>query len=79
MWTGPLQSAGAFREWLHDPPSLVWPNDRSWFVGIPINSREIAVAGSTPTIATVLANPELKARRANADDELDGDDEARIV
>jgi hypothetical protein len=29
LWTGPLRSAMAFRQ----EPSLIWPEDRSWFIG----------------------------------------------
>ena len=73
LWTGPLRSALAFRHQSF-PPSLVWPEDRSWFVGAPIWTNEIAVAGSDDAIAAVLSDPGLLARTATTDDELDIDD-----
>jgi hypothetical protein len=58
----------------HDPPSLVWPEDRSWFVGVPIYTNEIAVAGTTVVIDALMADPQLSARRVTPDDVLDTDD-----
>jgi hypothetical protein len=72
LWTGPLGSATAFRH--HDPPSLIWPEDRSWFVGAPIYTNEIAVAGATVAVDAVVADSRLTARRATPDDVLDSDD-----
>jgi hypothetical protein len=74
VWTGPLRSATAFHEWLHNPPSLIWPDDRSWFVGVPIYTTEIAIAGSLPVIDAIVGDPKLDARRVSADYELEGDD-----
>lgn len=71
LWTGPLRSATALRRQPSCPPSLVWPQDRSWFVGIPIYTREIAVGGTTATVAAVLADPRLRARPAMPATELD--------
>ena len=74
LWTGPLRSAMAFRHEPHNPPSLVWPEDRSWFVGAPIYTNEIAVAGTTAVVHAVVDDPRLNARRATPDDGLDIDD-----
>lgn len=74
LWTGPLGSAMAFAHEPHSPPSLIWPEDRSWFVGAPIYTNEIAVAGTTEVVDAVVAHPRLNARRATPDDVLDGDD-----
>jgi hypothetical protein len=74
LWTGPLRSAMAFRHEPHNPPSLIWPEDRSWFVGAPIYTNEIAVAGTTVVVDAVVADPRLNARRATPDDVLDIDD-----
>jgi hypothetical protein len=55
LWAGPLRSATAFG---HEPPglpSLIWPEDRSWFVGAPIYTNEIAVAGTTMVVDAVVA------------------------
>jgi hypothetical protein len=55
-------------------PSLIWPDVRSWFIGAPIYTNEIAVAGPTGVIDAVLADPLLLARTATRDEELDIDD-----
>jgi hypothetical protein len=71
LWTGPLRSAMAFRE---EPPSLIWPEDRSWFVGAPIYTNEIAVSGAKVVVDAVVDDARLNARRATPDDVLDIDD-----
>jgi len=73
LWTGPLRSATVFERW-PDPPSLIWPEDRSWFVGAPIYTREAAVGGDATLIDAVLARPELHARAAQPETVLDIDD-----
>lgn len=73
LWTGPLGSALALRR--HDfLPSVVWPDDRSWFVGIPEYTREAALGGAADLVAAVLADPRLGARTAGPGTELDIDD-----
>ncbi len=73
LWSGPLRSALAFRHQPYSPPSLIWPEDRSWFLGAPIYTNEIAIAGPAVVISAVLA-AQLNARRATPDDHLDIDD-----
>lgn len=74
LWTGPLRSARAFGHQPHAPPSLIWPEDRSWFVGAPIYTNEMAVAGTTMVVDAVVADPRLSAHRATPDDVLAIDD-----
>lgn len=74
LWTGPLRSVTAFRRQQQDPPSLIWPENRSWFVGAPIYTNEIAIAGTADVVDAVLADARLNARRASPDDTLDTDD-----
>ena len=74
LWTGPLRSATALRQRPHPPPSLIWPEHRSWFVGIPIYTNEIAVAGTSAVVDALMTLPRLNARRATPDDVLDIDD-----
>jgi hypothetical protein len=74
LWSGPLRSAMAFRHMSESPPSLIWPDDRSWFAGTPIYSNEIAVAGSSELIDAVLRDDRLSTRRATPADDLDIDD-----
>jgi hypothetical protein len=73
LWTGPLRSVAALRHW-PDPPSLVWPEDRSWFVAVPIYAREAAVGGSSGLIDALLAEPRLRARPATPTTLLASDD-----
>ncbi|WP_155891927.1 hypothetical protein [Conexibacter woesei] len=73
VWRGPLESITAFRDYPPNPPSLIWPEDRSWFVGIPIYSEDIAVAGSDALVDAVCAALPA-ARRAAPGDVLDIDD-----
>jgi hypothetical protein len=70
LWTGPLRSATAFRHQPNNPPSLIWPEDRAWFVGAPIYANEIAVAGTTMVVDVVVADPRLDAHHATPDDIL---------
>lgn len=72
LWTGPLRSALALPH--GEVPSFVWPEDRSWCVGAPIYTREIAVGGSAALVDALLAAPDLAARRATPDDVLAIDD-----
>ncbi len=74
LWTGPLRSVLALRHQEHQPPSLVWPQDRTWFVGAPIYTNELAVAGTRAVVAAVLVDPRLGARPATPADLLDVDD-----
>lgn len=72
LWSGPLRSAAALRH-TGDIPSLVWPEDRSWFIGAPIYTAEIAVGADAQIIQAVLDAPSLGARRAERGDVLEGD------
>lgn len=76
LWSGPLSSASALRH-TGDIPSLVWPEDRSWFIGAPIYTSEIAVGAEERIIRAVLDAPLLRARgarRAGRGEVLQGDD-----
>lgn len=74
LWTGPLRAPLALAAAHSDPPSLLWPDDRAWFVGAPIYTRELAVGASAAVVDALLADPALHARRAAPDDVLDIDD-----
>jgi hypothetical protein len=73
VWSGPLRSPLALRHQGH-PPSLIWPQDRSWFLGAPIYTNEFALGGSEEFINATIATDRLDARRATPDDVLHGDD-----
>jgi hypothetical protein len=66
-----LRSALAFRHHAPSLPSLVWPDDRSWFLGAPIYTNEIAAAGPPAVIDAVLVDARLAARATSVDDDLD--------
>ncbi|MGF0118241.1 hypothetical protein ACQFYA_18260 [Promicromonospora sp. Marseille-Q5078] len=73
VWTGTPRSVTA----LHDVvelPSHVWPEDRSWFLGMPICTVEVALGGPVDLVDGVLAEERLEARRATPSTVLDGDD-----
>lgn len=70
VWTGPPRSVAA----LPEAPSLVWPGNRSWCVGAPIYTFDIAIGGADAHIDAVCTDPRLDARRATIDDVLEGDD-----
>jgi hypothetical protein len=74
LWTGPPRSALAFAHQPDCPPSLVWPEDRSWFIGVPIYANEIAVAGPADIIDAVLSESRLVSRAATPHEDLDIDD-----
>jgi hypothetical protein len=74
VWGGPLRSALAFRQHAYSPPSLIWPEDRSWFVGAPIYTNEFAMGGSRDVVDAILGDARLAARTATPDDQLDIDD-----
>jgi hypothetical protein len=71
---GRVRAAVAFRQHPHEPPSLVRPEDRSWFISAPIYTNEIAIGGTNRVTDAVLASSQLDARRASWDDVLDIDD-----
>lgn len=76
LWSGPLSSAAALRH-TGDIPSLIWPEDRSWFIGAPIYTSEIALGADERIIRTLLNAPQLRslgARVAVRSEVLQGDD-----
>ncbi|SKC41282.1 hypothetical protein [Krasilnikoviella flava] len=73
LWTGPLHAATALAR-LDLLPSVVWPHDRSWFVGIPEYTREVVIGGPPGLVGAVLADPGLDARPAAPTTVLDIDD-----
>jgi len=74
LWTGPLRAALALRATGDGVPSLVWPDDRSWCVGAPIYTREVAVGATAAVVDALVADSRLTARPATPDDLLDIDD-----
>lgn len=73
VWTGTPRSVTA----LHDAvelPSHVWPEDRSWFLGMPIYTAEVALGGPAGLVDAVLAEERLEARQATPSTVLDVDD-----
>lgn len=76
LWSGPLSAATALKDAGGDIPTLIWPEDRSWFIGAPIYTSEIALGSDEETIRSVLDDHKIRAlhaRRATRSDVLDGD------
>lgn len=76
LWTGSLSSVAALRH-TGDIPSLIWPEDRSWFIGAPIYTTEIALGADERIVRAVLNAPSVRAlgaRRAGRDEVLLLDD-----
>jgi hypothetical protein len=51
-WNGPFQP---------EPPTLIWPADRAWFVASDPDLDSTYVGGSTAMIEALLATPGLEA------------------
>jgi hypothetical protein len=58
-----------------EPPTLIWPADRAWFIASDPDLDSTYVGGSGDLIAAVLAEPGLEAWPANSNDRvsIDGD------
>lgn len=64
VWAGPLSSSLALRH-TGDIPSLIWPDDRSWFIGAPIYTCEIAIGANDHIIRALLDAPTMQALGAH--------------
>ena len=53
---------------VHLPPSLWWPDDRSWVLGRQVDSDALLLAGSEDLAGDVLATPGLDGRRTDPDE-----------
>lgn len=51
-------------------PSLWWPDDRSWFVSTEIDLPSSYLGGTADCVATVLADPNIEAMRAQCSDRI---------
>ena len=58
------------------PPNLVWPFDRSWFVGTEIDFDSTIVAGFPALVEAVLKAPGLEAWPIDVEDRLGAFDDA---
>jgi hypothetical protein len=58
MAVGSTHPNGMFRP---EPPTLIWPADRAWFVASDPDLDSTYVGGSTPMIDALLATPGLEA------------------
>ncbi len=56
LWHGPLAAARAMQRADHSP-TLMWPEDRSWFVGSEIDYLVTILAGPTELADRALADP----------------------
>jgi hypothetical protein len=51
-----------------EPPSILWPADRAWFVASDTDLDSTYLGGSNALIEAVLSHPDLESWRATADD-----------
>ncbi len=80
LLTGPLRSAGMVwaplgpegQHWA-PTPNLMWPADRSWFVGSEIDFDSTVVGGPAELIQDLLEAPDLDAWPVGPDDPLTAD------
>jgi hypothetical protein len=61
---------------LPEPPTLMWPADRAWFVASDVDLDSTYVGGSEDLIAAVLAEPGLEAWPANSTDRVSIDSDS---
>jgi hypothetical protein len=58
-------------EFVSQPPSIFWPEDKSWCVATEIDLDSTFVAGSAELIADVLDDPSLETWPARPEDRID--------
>ena len=62
-----------------EPPTVLWPTDRAWFVASDPDLDSTYVGGSNALIDSLMSHPELEAWRATADDLVSiGSDEINV-
>ena len=75
LFRGPVHAAAdlgwSYRDWFQpQPPNLMWPADRSWFVASEIDFDSTLVAGPRELIDEVLRDPRFDAWPVGPDDDL---------
>ncbi len=64
-----------WRDWnglfVAEPPTVLWPDDRAWFVASDPDLDSTYVGGSNALIEALLGHPDLEGWRATADDRVD--------
>ena len=53
-----------------EPPTILWPSDRAWFVASDPDLDSSYIGGSDALIESLLSHPDLEAWRATADDDV---------
>ncbi|MFY0405894.1 hypothetical protein [Solicola sp. PLA-1-18] len=42
--------------WPHEPPAMVWPDDRAWFVAFDVDPPDAGIGGSREAVDALLAD-----------------------
>jgi hypothetical protein len=71
LFSGPIDGFFAFCRSPWEPPSIWWPEDRTWFVSTDIDLDGTYVGGSSACIETILGDQALEAFPAYPDDRID--------
>jgi hypothetical protein len=75
LFTGPLSAAGGLG-WLYGgsfgprSPSIMWPDDRIWFLATDVDLDSTYVGGTAALIAELLADERLEVWPAAAEDDI---------
>lgn len=62
--------AGLGEPGLTEPPGLIWPDDRSWFIATEIDFDSTFIGGSEELISTVLRTADIDASAVHLDIDL---------
>jgi hypothetical protein len=57
--------------WFSQPPNLIWPADRSWFVQSEYDLDSTLVGGSRELVESLMASPELETWEVERSDSLE--------
>lgn len=68
---GPLSAVSEFFEFFRQPPSLWWPDDRTWCVATDIDLMTTYVGGNSDTIQALLADEQIEALPVPVDQRVD--------
>lgn len=71
MVAGSSEEGHSGVEFVSQPPSIFWPEDKSWCVASEIDLDSTYVAGSTELIAELLDEPALETWPAKREDRID--------
>lgn len=79
---GPIENARlvGWRSWdgtfISEPPTLIWPSDRAWFLAGDVDLDSTYIGGSAALVTAILAQPGLEAWPADATDRVSIDSDS---